>query len=100
MIRFTGGLNCYMVCVYTKQKGDRMSKQTAVRLTDETFDRLKRLADTTGRTATFYIREAIEQHLEDLEDAYLAEQELVRLRQGKGRTWRLDEIEQELGLGN
>ena len=77
-----------------------MSKQTAVRLTDETYARLKRLADSTGRTATFYIREAIEQHLEDIEDAYLAEEELIRLRRSNGRTWRLDEVEQELGLGD
>ena len=77
-----------------------MTKQTAVRLSDDTYARLKRLADNTGRSATFYIREAIEEHLEDLEDIYLAEQALTRLRQGKERTWSLDEIEQELGLAD
>lgn len=44
-----------------------MSKQTAIRLPDETYNRLKFLAEKTGRTATYYIRKAIEEHLEDLE---------------------------------
>lgn len=60
-----------------------MSRQTAVRLPEETFERLRALAKRTGRTATFYIREAVETHLEDLEDAYLAEQALDRLRAGE-----------------
>lgn len=33
---------------------------------------------------TYYIREAIESHLDDLEDIYLAEQALERLRRGEG----------------
>ena len=55
-----------------------MTKQTAVRLSDETYARLQRMAEKTGRTATYYIREAIEAHLDDLEDIYLAEQALTR----------------------
>jgi RHH-type rel operon transcriptional repressor/antitoxin RelB len=60
-----------------------MSKQTAVRLPDETYDRLQALSARTGRTTTFYIRQAIEEHLEDLEDLYLAEQALLRLKRGE-----------------
>ena len=45
-----------------------MSRQAAVRLPDETYNRLKSLSQKTGRTATYYIREAVEAHLEDLED--------------------------------
>ena len=60
-----------------------MSKSTAVRLPDETYERLKALADKTGRTATYYIREALEEHIEDLEDIYLAEQVQERLRRGE-----------------
>lgn len=59
-----------------------MSKQTALRLPDETYERLQALASRTGRTATYYIREAIEQHLDDLEDVYLAEQVAKRVRRG------------------
>lgn len=77
-----------------------MSKQTAVRLPDETYERLQNLASRTGRTATFYIREAIEEKLQELEDLYLAE-EVVRRRQREGdgaKTYSLEEMGRELGL--
>ncbi len=77
-----------------------MSKQAAVRLEDETYTRLQNLASKTGRTATYYIREAIETHLEELEDIYLAEQTLEEVRRGKQRTYSLDEVERELDLAN
>lgn len=77
-----------------------MSKQTAVRLEDDTYSRLQALATQTGRTATYYIREAIETHLEDLEDIYLAEQTLEKLRRGEERTYTLDEVERDLGLAD
>lgn len=60
-----------------------MSKQTAIRLPDETFDRLQELAKRTGRTATYYIREAIQEHLEDLEDIYFSENAIKQLKRGK-----------------
>lgn len=59
------------------------TRQTAVRLPVETYDRLKALADRTGRTTAYYIREALEEHLEDLEDIYLGEQALERIRRGE-----------------
>ena len=77
-----------------------MSKQTAVRIPDETYERLQSLAAQTGRTATYYIREAIEMHLEDLEDTYLAEQTLERLRRGDEQTYTLNEVERDLGLAD
>jgi len=75
-----------------------MTKQTAVRLPEETYNRLKTLAERTGRTATFYIREAVEEHLEDLEDLYTAEQASIAYRQSGGRTLSLNELDAELGL--
>ena len=60
-----------------------MTKQTAIRLPEETYERLQALAGRTGRTATYYIREAIETHLDDLEDIYLAEQVAERVRRGE-----------------
>jgi RHH-type rel operon transcriptional repressor/antitoxin RelB len=77
-----------------------MSKQTAVRLSDETYERLKTLASQTGRTTTYYIREAIEEYLEDLEDIYLSGQILERVRQGKERTYPLEEMRKKLGLAD
>lgn len=75
-----------------------MTRQTAIRLPDETYERLQTLAERTGRTATYYIREAIEQHLEDLEDIYLAEQVLEKLKRGEIGTQTLEEVERKLGL--
>ena len=48
----------------------------AVRLPADIETRLDNLAKLTGRTKTFYVREAILDHLEDLEDAYIAEKRL------------------------
>lgn len=45
----------------------------ALRLPEEIEIRLNTLAKATGRTKTYYAREAILTHLEDLEDAYMAE---------------------------
>ena len=75
-----------------------MSKQTAIRIPDETYDRLQALAVRTGRTSTFYIRQAIETHLDDLEDIYKAELVLERRQRGEGRTLTLEEMGRELGL--
>ena len=77
-----------------------MSKQTAIRLPDETYARLQSLAARTGRTATFYIKEAIEEHLDDLEELYLAEKVSARVKSGASRTFSLEEVERELGLAD
>lgn len=52
----------------------------AVRIDAETERRLEALAARTGRTKTFYAREAILAHLDDLEDFYLAEERLKDFR--------------------
>jgi RHH-type transcriptional regulator, rel operon repressor / antitoxin RelB len=44
----------------------------AIRLPESIEKRLTHLAETTGRTKTFYAREAIMEHIDDLEDQYLA----------------------------
>lgn len=48
----------------------------AIRLPRKIETRLSALARKTGRTKTYYAREAILEHLEDLEDYYLAEERL------------------------
>jgi RHH-type rel operon transcriptional repressor/antitoxin RelB len=58
----------------------------AIRLPQSIEERLEKLARRTGRTKTYYVREAILEHLEDLEDIYLAEGTLERIRSGKERT--------------
>jgi RHH-type rel operon transcriptional repressor/antitoxin RelB len=64
----------------------------AIRLPAEVESRLETLAQTTGRTKTFYARQAILEHLEDLEDAYLAEQRLLDIRSGKTNPVPLQEM--------
>jgi RHH-type rel operon transcriptional repressor/antitoxin RelB len=70
----------------------------AVNLPKETEERLNRLAKSTGRTKSFYLRELIDKHLDELEDVYLAEQVLERIRKGEERTFTLDEVEARLDL--
>ncbi len=70
----------------------------AVRLPEEIEHRLVNLAKKTGRTKSFYAREAIVEYLDDLEDIYLAEKRLEDLRAGRSRTYTLEEVEKELGL--
>lgn len=64
----------------------------SIRLDPDTEQRLTHLAEATGRTKAFYLRKLIEDHLEDIEDAYLAEQALERLRQGKDRVLSSEEF--------
>jgi RHH-type rel operon transcriptional repressor/antitoxin RelB len=64
----------------------------ALRLPPEIEKRLEALARKTGRTKSFYAREAILRHLGDLEDAHLA---MERLRQNGPRVT-LEELEREL----
>jgi RHH-type rel operon transcriptional repressor/antitoxin RelB len=70
----------------------------AIRLPQSIEKRLERLARRTGRTKTFYAREAILEHLEDLEDRYLAERALERIRSGDERTIPLREAMKRPGL--
>jgi RHH-type rel operon transcriptional repressor/antitoxin RelB len=64
----------------------------AVRISAELETRLDRLAKLTGRTKTFYVREAIEAHLEDLEDAYLAASVLEDIRTGREKLVSLEDV--------
>ena len=73
-------------------------KPVAFRLPDELARRLDRLADRTGRSKTFYMVEAIREHLDDLEDLYLAEQRLIDIQAGKSQTVPLKEVLDLYGL--
>ncbi|MGL5949491.1 MAG: type II toxin-antitoxin system RelB family antitoxin [Aeromonas sp.] len=72
----------------------------ALRLPAEIESRLAHLAQVTNRTKSFYAREAILKHLEDMEDFYLAESTAERVRRGEEQTFSLDEVERELGLAD
>ena len=70
----------------------------AIRLSPEIESRLTALAAATGRTKTFYARQAILEHIDDLEDAYLAEQRLADLRAGRAKAIPIEEVIESLGL--
>lgn len=72
----------------------------SLRLPTEIEERLAALAEQTGRTKTYYVREAILQHLDELEDIYLAERTLERVRRGEEKTYSLEEVEKALGLAD
>ncbi len=63
-----------------------------VRLSSDIEKRLDDLAKATGRTKTYYVREAILEHLDDMEDAYLAEATLERVRRGDERVLSSEEF--------
>lgn len=72
----------------------------AVRLPVEIENRLDALAQATGRPKSFYVREALLEHLDDLEDIYLAEQRLIDLRSGKTQSVILEDVMKQHGLEN
>lgn len=71
----------------------------SIRLPSDVEERLKNLAARTGRTKSFYITEAICEHLEDLEDLYLAEQRMIDIRAGRTQTVPLEEVMKRYGMG-
>ncbi|EJC82934.1 putative DNA-binding protein with an HTH domain [Rhizobium leguminosarum bv. trifolii WSM2297] len=72
----------------------------ALRLPPEIEARLDELAKRTGRSKSFYARQAILEHLDDLEDIYLAEKRLEELRRGESDTVSLAELMARHGLEN
>jgi RHH-type rel operon transcriptional repressor/antitoxin RelB len=70
----------------------------AVRLDAEVERRLEALAARTGRTKTYYARAAIEAHLDDLEDFYLADERMKSFRDDDAIP--LTVLKAELGLGD
>ena len=71
---------------------------TSLRLPDDIGKRLTELAKRTGRSKTYYTLEAIREHLDDLEDLYIAEQRLADIKAGRSRTYSVEEVRRELGL--
>ncbi|MGQ4271285.1 type II toxin-antitoxin system RelB family antitoxin [Nocardiopsis changdeensis] len=70
----------------------------ALRLPAEIEERLETLARETGRSKSFYAREAIVAHLDELEEIYLAERRLEDLRAGRSGTVPLSEVMAEHDL--
>jgi len=72
-----------------------MSKVLNVRLTDDISSRLDFLAEKTKRPKSFYIKEILDQHLAEYEDAYLA---LDRLNDRNAKYYSTEDTEKILDL--
>ena len=70
----------------------------SLRLPEDVSKRLDNLADLTGRSKTYYMIEAIREHLDDLEDLYLSEQRLATHRAGESPAAPLAEVMKRYGL--
>ena len=70
----------------------------SIRLPVDVEARLDNLASLTGRSKTYYVTEAVIDHLEDMEDLYLAERELEAIRAGKSTTTPLAEVMKRYGM--
>ena len=71
---------------------------TSIRLAPETEKRLNFLAAQTGRTKAYYLRQIIEQGIEDMEDYYLAADVLERVRKGEEAVHPAADVRADLGL--
>ncbi len=76
-----------------------------VRFPENIERRLDRLARATGRTKSFYMREALLRYLDEVEDTLEAEKTLSRVREGREQVLSSEEVgkmldgEERGGLG-
>lgn len=71
---------------------------TSVRLSPDIEQRLDYLAAQTGRTKAFYLREIIEQGLQEVEDYYLATNILARVKRGQEPVHTSQDVRKDLDL--
>ncbi len=71
-----------------------------VRIPDTLVNRLNKLAERTDRTKSYYVRRALENQLQDIEDYLDALNEFEAINANKSRTYTTEEVRKELGLGN
>ncbi|WP_224963369.1 type II toxin-antitoxin system RelB family antitoxin [Geomonas subterranea] len=67
-------------------------RTVTIRIDEEVNERLARLASETHRPKSFYVREAILEHLDEIEDVYLAEKRLETIRSGSEEAIPLEEV--------
>ncbi len=75
-----------------------MQQPFSIRLDKELSARLDRLVRLTGRSKSFYVKQALEEQIADLEDLYLARKVARRVAEGREELVSLDELERGLGV--
>lgn len=73
---------------------------TSLRLDPQLERRYENLARQTHRSKSFYLRQAIEQAIDNLEFEYRVLSAVEDVRAGRMKTYSLDEAEGLLGLGD
>ena len=73
---------------------------TSIRLDPVIEERLDFLALATGRTKAYYLRELVMSGLENLEDFYLADATMEKVRKGEEAFYSLEQVRGDLGLDN
>ena len=68
------------------------------RLPDDIKGRLDALSKSTGRPAAFYVREAVLEHLDELEWVYAVATRAEAIRRGAGETRAIDDVARDLGF--
>jgi len=71
-----------------------------VRVGSELENRLNILSKETGRTKTYYVKEALERYIQDAEDIYLAESRLENIKMGNSETYTLKQARELLNASN
>ena len=69
----------------------------SIRLDPQIEARLDQLAALTGRAKSYYLRELIEGGLDDLEDFYLADATMERVRKGQEKVFDAQQVRSDLG---
>jgi RHH-type rel operon transcriptional repressor/antitoxin RelB len=72
----------------------------SLRLPEDLKIRLDHMAKLTGRSKTYYMVEAIKEHIDDLEALYIAEQRLIEHRAGRSKSFTQEEMEKRYGLAD
>ena len=70
----------------------------AIRLDGETEQRLNNLAAQTHRTKSFYVKQALLEYLDDLEDIYLAKKELEDIKSGHSGIVSWEDVKAKAGI--
>ncbi|MFT3877876.1 MAG: TraY domain-containing protein [Propioniciclava sp.] len=75
-----------------------MSHTLTLRLPEELNARLNRLAESTSRPKSFYVRALLEEHLSELEYVAGLDSEAEAIRRGEVEARPMDELARELGF--
>lgn len=70
----------------------------AVRLDKDLEGRLNDLSLKTHRAKSFYVKQALSEYLDDLEDIYLGKKRLEDLRSGRDALVSFEDVKKDLGL--